>query len=787
MGFHNGATAGADEQEATTVNSSTSSPGSSTLVLLLAEWTKIKLVSDSWKDVLAAATGFTVPRIMVYRAICERLEMTDCLADATDCFDQMMNELTVTQHDEVEWVLDFKRRCSKKLESLGDAATNAQCHDKAIFRYSAAMPLRRHVSRHGLLVKRSKAYVANGLSKDALSDANEVVKLDPSSPLGYERRHAALRGEGRYKDAIDAFKMMISMISQSSDPDIRDGLRHFVKPEDTEATIRKAVQDVIRDSPRVLIDTTSGRLLNKSEQASMFESSQEFSELVSSMTTYIDTTRIRHEVTRYYRYATLSHAWEADEPLFESMAGVVVYDLKHSPTHDKLQMFCKIVRDAGFHWAWSDSCCIDKQDHTVLQESLVAMFKWYEGSTLVVVYLRDVRSPSKRGDLLRSIWNTQVWTWQAYHAAKVVRFYTEDWTPYLDLDIANHKESPEIISEMEEAMGISARDMKALHPGSRHIREKLSLASRRQATIVEDTAYSLLGIFSVSLPIAYGEGDKALGRLLSHLLASSGDTTILAWTGKSGSFNSCLPADVTAFNQLPTSYILSTSKEATLEAIAANSHASSLSLTLASGLHDQLRTLPLPSVSGKRIKIPCILFHLGHPKRTSKHTFRARADALGVVEITTTDDLCQLDSLYLVHPWIDFLLARQPLGGGGDEVADRSSLRDVPSRPDVSSFALIGQRTPVSGVVARLWQSFSAFQAKPIYNSTSPASLADGRTQVLRFIARLRQPFGALMFSPTGTAAEYRRVATDSMITVQIQEDTPLDSLLPNVRTVDMV
>jgi hypothetical protein len=102
-----------------------------------------------------------------------------------------------------------------------------------------------------------------------------------------------------------------------------------VKPEETEATIRKAVQDAVRDLPRVLINTTSGRLLDKSKQASMFESSPVFTELVSSMTTYIDTTRIDHEVAQYYRYATFSHKWEENEPLFEKVVHIVVYDLKN--------------------------------------------------------------------------------------------------------------------------------------------------------------------------------------------------------------------------------------------------------------------------------------------------------------------------------------------------------------------------------------------------------------------------------------------------------------------------
>ncbi|KAF8414611.1 hypothetical protein L210DRAFT_3344146, partial [Boletus edulis BED1] len=153
-------------------------------------------------------------------------------------------------------------------------------------------------------------------------------------------------------------------------------------------------------------------------------------------------------------------------------------------------------------------------------EAVVAMFKWYEGSVLVVVFLRGVRSPSKRGDLMRSLWNTRAWIFQEYRAAKVIRLYTENWKPYLD---------PDIISEMEKAMGILTHTLRELRPGLDDICQKLTLVSGRKTTLVEDTAYSLFGIFSVSLPVVYGERDKALGRLLAHLLMSSGDMSILAW------------------------------------------------------------------------------------------------------------------------------------------------------------------------------------------------------------------------------------------------------------------
>ena len=58
-----------------------------------------------------------------------------------------------------------------------------------------------------------------------LIETRQVIKLDPSSPLGYEKKHAALRGAGRHGDATNAFKTMLTKMTQSSDPEIRGEAR----------------------------------------------------------------------------------------------------------------------------------------------------------------------------------------------------------------------------------------------------------------------------------------------------------------------------------------------------------------------------------------------------------------------------------------------------------------------------------------------------------------------------------------------------------------------------------
>ena len=499
------------------------------------------------------------------------------------------------------------------------------------------------------------------------------------------------------------------------------------------------------------------------------------------MTTRIDYVQIKREVRQYFRYVMLSHKWEENEPLFQQVIHIAVYDLDKSPTHDKLQTFCKLVRDAGFHWAWSDTCCINKSDHFVLQEALVAMFKWYQGSAMMIVFLRGVRSSSQLGALVRSIWNTRAWTLQEYVAAKVIHFYTENWTLYLDLELPNHKESPEVISEMEEATGVSAQQLMALRPGLTNIREKLCLASTRQTTLVEDAAYSLLGIFSVTgIPAIYGEGEGSLGRLLAHVLAGSADVSILAWTGESGSYNSCLPAHITVFNELATSHLPPPIQDAEMERIIAASHSSSLDLDMALMLYDRLNELPAPWFAASRLKLPCIAFQLpsfSAYRTRSGRVYRAETLAFGMVEIKTRHDLSRMNSLYLVHPWLDTLLEREGMQSGvftEDDVVPPPSPNTVGG--EICDEEIDDDSSPLPEP-----------EPQPLPTPVRMAPM-DRETRARRLVARLRQPFGALLLASAGQrAVDYKRVAADSMITVKLQENVSFADFLENVRTVDVL
>ena len=114
---------------------------------------------------------------------------------------------------------------------------SARRYDEAVSHYTTALSLNLP-SPQTILHKRNKAFAATVSWKQALDDANEVdyftlcrsallmyhpqvIKLDPSSPWGYEMKHAALYKAGDYYSAIEAFETMFSKIAESPDLDIR--------------------------------------------------------------------------------------------------------------------------------------------------------------------------------------------------------------------------------------------------------------------------------------------------------------------------------------------------------------------------------------------------------------------------------------------------------------------------------------------------------------------------------------------------------------------------------------
>ncbi|KAG2336506.1 hypothetical protein BDR05DRAFT_953303 [Suillus weaverae] len=558
---------------------------------------------------------------------------------------------------------------------------------------------------------------------------------------------------------------MLSKLDNAPETKLR---QRFVSPSEADGAIRRLTYTHLDDAPLRLLDTHTGRLCDREAQINAFKSSTEYKELLSSILKRAELRMadIQDVVMAYFRCVMLSHRWEVKELLLHDIQDKVVYELNPVGGIVKLQSFCRTTRGAGHRWGWIDTCCIDQTNNAELQKSLNSMFVWYRNSVLTIVYLSDVAPSSEPGALAASTWNTRGWTVPEFLAPKVVLFYQNDWTLYLDDHSPNHKESPKIMQELEDATGIHARALVGFRPGMRRAREKLQWVSRRVTTLQEDIAYSLFGIFGIQLPVMYGEKKQnALGRLLQEIIAQSGDITALDWIGRSSEFNSCLPADITSYEAPP--YALLSISEDEMQ-ISVSALRDSADLKLAVRLYSSLEYLSAPRFAHRRVHLPCIAFPVTEVRRRpfqdqeTYFTYQVKVDRLHDLLISTEDRLPQFSharptrqSFLLVRPWDRHLLG---LPDFEDDTQSEDGWTALESPLQDSPGESLGEQESVD---------------------------SESIERALRLIVRLGQPFSAFLLAQQ-RGGEYKRIASDHDITAQVKDVGSVRSVM-DIRTLEIL
>ncbi|OJD28977.1 het domain-containing protein [Diplodia corticola] len=225
-------------------------------------------------------------------------------------------------------------------------------------------------------------------------------------------------------------------------------------------------------------------------------------------------------------YAILSHTWGDQEVTFQEwLAKDRDQAIQMKSGFLKVESFCGKAAEAGYQWAWADTCCIDKSSSAELSESINSMFRWYRSSCACFVYLSDVSDNriALDSEFAQSRWFTRGWTLQELIAPATVIFYSRDW-----LHMGTKGDHYRIISYIT---GIGKRSLLRFQQDrSVSIASRMSWASKRQTTRLEDTAYCLMGIVGVNMPLLYGEGHKAFQRLQEEIMKVSDDQSLLAWT-----------------------------------------------------------------------------------------------------------------------------------------------------------------------------------------------------------------------------------------------------------------
>ena len=199
-------------------------------------------------------------------------------------------------------------------------------------------------------------------------------------------------------------------------------------------------------------------------------------------------------------YAILSHTWSEEEVSFKDMTATTEPLYMSKKGYAKISMACQLAQADGLQYAWIDTCCIDKTSSAELSEAINSMYQWYQRADKCYAYLVDLdgldSTVSWRENLVSCRWFARGWTLQELIAPADVYFFDQHWNMLF--------RKSEGIGVLSNITGIDGGVLAGSRsPQSISVAQRMSWASRRVTTRVEDEAYCLLGIhtlFAISQP-----------------------------------------------------------------------------------------------------------------------------------------------------------------------------------------------------------------------------------------------------------------------------------------------
>ncbi|KAK4142525.1 HET-domain-containing protein [Dichotomopilus funicola] len=142
--------------------------------------------------------------------------------------------------------------------------------------------------------------------------------------------------------------------------------------------------------------------------------------------------------------------------------------------------------------AWIDTCCIDKSSSAELSKAINSMSD----------VDADENPYSEVSSFYKARWFTRRWTLQELMVPGVVYFYGAGWK-----QIGSQETFLDLIFSAAQTM---------------------SWAANHETTRLKDEAYSLLGLFDITMLLLYGEGERAFQRLQEGILRQSEDDSLFA-------------------------------------------------------------------------------------------------------------------------------------------------------------------------------------------------------------------------------------------------------------------
>ena len=251
-------------------------------------------------------------------------------------------------------------------------------------------------------------------------------------------------------------------------------------------------------------------------------------------------------------YAILSHTWSERSEEEITFQEITDPDARRKQGYDKIKGACQQALKDGLLHVWIDTCCIDKSSSAELSEAINSMYRWYKDAAVCYAYLADVSGscpllndePDFIGDpeildseldaglswlssFTGSKWFKRGWTLQELIAPRKLSFYGKDWN-FIGSK-ASLVRTISKITRIDQAILEGYRSLSSIS-----LAKRMSWASDRTTSRLEDEAYSLLGIFSVNMPMLYGEGERAFTRLQEEIIKTSTDHSVFVWESWSG-------------------------------------------------------------------------------------------------------------------------------------------------------------------------------------------------------------------------------------------------------------
>jgi hypothetical protein len=246
-------------------------------------------------------------------------------------------------------------------------------------------------------------------------------------------------------------------------------------------------------------------------------------------------------------YAILSHTWgrKEEEVTFQDIMNRTG---RLKAGYRKI-LFCgeQAKRD-GLSYFWVDTCCINKESSQDLSEAINSMFRWYKNAMRCYVYLSDVSvhtwNVDDKSSIRNSRWFTRGWTLQELIAPERVEFFS--------LEEQRLGDKFSLKQTIYEITGISIEALRGNDLYSFTVEERLSWAKNRETKCEEDSAYSLLGLFDIHIPLIYGEGRiNALRRLKRAIIEARLEQSSLTMSTLMNSTN-----HITDFSVLPSTLMM---------------------------------------------------------------------------------------------------------------------------------------------------------------------------------------------------------------------------------------